>query len=130
MEPSTGALIASPVVLLGLLAWSLKRNVKASDEKLAAAEASAKAAAEDAKSAVAGLAADVKAAVGESAAETRRAVDGLAGEVRALAATLGAHGERLARGDEKLSSLERRVDGLEDRERDRGCVACKRAPAK
>lgn len=59
--------------------------------------------------------------LGWSLRQTLRAVsdkvDQIATDVRQLSATTGAHAERLAGGDVRLAELSRRVDGLEDRER-------------
>jgi hypothetical protein len=114
------ALGASPV-LLGVLGWSLRRNVKNSDAR----DEETRRIATDAAASAAKLSADLAAAVREeiarSGAETRQAVDALGAELRTATATLGRHGERLAGGDVKIASLDERVKGLEERERERGC---------
>jgi hypothetical protein len=66
---------------IGLLAWSLNRNVRAQDDKLSA----------------------------------------IGTDVRQLAGAVGNHGERLAAGDEQLKAHGERLQGIEDRERERGC---------
>jgi len=109
---------APPALVLGLLVWSLKRNVRANDAQVA----EAKRAVREARQEAAGIVAAVREEIIASGAETRRAVDNLSGNVKELAGAIGLHGERLARGDEKLASLERRVDGLEGRERERDRV--------
>lgn len=54
-------------------------------------------------------------------ARIEKSVGDVAADVRQLSSTLGSHGERLAAGDEKLKAHENRIQGLEDRERLRGC---------
>lgn len=48
----------------------------------------------------------------------------LASDLRNLAATVGTHASSLAQGNVKFNELERRVNGLEDRER-RRCNDCR-----
>lgn len=61
-----------------------------------------------------------------NAAEQDKKLDGIADDMRRLSASVGAHGERLAAGDVELRNLGVRLQGLEDRERTRGCFgACR-----
>jgi hypothetical protein len=66
-------------VLLGLLGWSLRSQLRGLEEGIAS----------------------------------------IAGDLRQLAARVGNHETSLAQGNVKFSELERRVNGLEDRERQR-----------
>jgi hypothetical protein len=54
------------------------------------------------------------------------AVERVATDVRQLSATVSSHENSLGKGDVKINDLERRVTGLEERERERGCFgACR-----
>lgn len=53
-------------------------------------------------------------------------ITSIATDLRQLSASVAGHENRLGQGDVKISELCRRVEGLEDRERERGCFArCK-----
>lgn len=81
-------LVATAV--LGILSWSLKRNVSDVDRKLGRMEA----------------------------------------DLRQAAASIGTHESRLAAGDVELRELRARLQGLEDRERARGCFGSCHAAGK
>ena len=80
---------------------------------------------------------DVTERIETLAGELRDALTRLAADLRGLAGTVSNHETRLARGDGtferfqgQVADLSRRLDGLESRERERGCfVRCAaRAP--
>lgn len=54
-------------------------------------------------------------------------LDRIERDVRQLSAQVGSHDASLAAGVVKFSALEKRIDGLEERERDRGCFSNCRA---
>jgi hypothetical protein len=74
--------------IVAVLAWSLRRNVKAADGTMARVEAS---------------------------------VSAVATDVRQLASSVQAHDRSLAAGAVTISSHGERINGLESRERERGC---------
>lgn len=112
--------VASPIVL-GLLGWSLRKNVKTAEDRDAETRKIATSAATKAEEAVREFAETVRREIASSGEATRLAVTALGVEVGKLSGTLGQHGERLAGGDVKIAGLEERVRGLEGRERERGC---------
>lgn len=60
-----------------------------------------------------------------SVADVDRRLVRMETDLRQAASSIGAHSERLAAGDVELRGLRDRVQGLEDRERARGCFgAC------
>lgn len=79
LKLALSAVTAGMMVVLGVLGWSLRRNLRAQDEKLM-----------------------------EIATDTRQ-----------LAGTVGKHSEQLASGVVRFQEIERRVGGLEERERER-----------
>lgn len=116
-----GAAVAVTPVVLGVLGWSLRRNVKNADARDEETRKIATAAADRAEKFASELVEAIREEISRSGEETRQAVTALGEEVRTLSGTLGRHGERLAGGDVKLDALGKRVDGLEERERTRGC---------
>jgi len=79
LKLALAAVTAVMSVVLGVLAWALKRNLRAQDEQLRQ----------------------------------------IATDTRQLAGTVGKHSEQLASGVVRFQEIERRVGGLEERERGR-----------
>ncbi len=80
---------------VGLVGWSLRRNVSSLDSGITA---------------------------------LRETVTQVATDLRQLSATVSGHQASLAAGDVKLTDFERRLSGLEQRERERGCFGACRQP--
>lgn len=127
-----GAVSVASTALLGILAWSLRRNISIADRQHAETRQHAEQAADRAERASAVIAETVRREVAASGELTRGVVGQLASDVSKITAQLSTYGERLSAGNERFRAIEEklaagdaaladRVKDLEERERDRGC---------